>query len=92
MTSDQLAAFCTATHDASCSGAGMTAASTDLTSPEGVKFVVVALCATLVLIWAAMSVLAHYRLWSRGELDFNDLMVSAVRACAVIMVIGFFVR
>ena len=46
----------------------------------------------LAFIWAAWVVLGAFRAWQNGQGDLLDLLWSALRACIVLMVLGFYLR
>ena len=46
----------------------------------------------LAFIWAAWVVLGAFRAWQDGQAVLLDVLWSALRACIVLMVLGFYLR
>ena len=48
--------------------------------------------AVLALIWTTWIALGSLRDWRAGEIELIDLMWNSIRACIVLLLIGFYVR
>lgn len=44
------------------------------------------------LLWVAWIALGSFKAWQEGGLTFFDLIWNVLRACIVLMVLGFYVR
>lgn len=46
----------------------------------------------LVIVWVIWVTLGSFRAWQDGQLTLFDLIWAALRACIVLMVLGFYLR
>jgi len=77
MTAEQSAAF--------------TAASGGV-SPAALLTAIAGIVLTLAFTWAAWVAYGAYRAWGEGAITFHDLMWALIRASALLMVLGFYLR
>ena len=60
--------------------------------PDTVLAGIAGAVAVLALIWAAWMTLGLLREWRAGEIELIDLMWNSIRACIVLLLLGFYVR
>lgn len=62
------------------------------TSANDVLSVVAAITAVFCLLWVAWIVLQLFDRWRSGRLEYAEFMWYALRACMVLMIVGYHVR
>ena len=61
-------------------------------APNALLIAIASIVMTLAIIWVIWVTLGAFRAWQEGQTTLFDLTWSVLRACIVLMVLGFYVR
>ena len=61
-------------------------------SPDALLLGIAGVILTLTFIWVAWLAFGTFNAWQEGKASFLDLIWQVLRACIVLMVLGFYVR
>ena len=61
-------------------------------TPNELLIAIASITIIAALLWTVWVTLGAFKAWHDGDLTFFDLVWSALRACIVLMVLGFYIR
>ena len=61
-------------------------------TPNTLLIAIASIVMTLAIVWVMWITLGAFRAWQEGQATLFDLTWSALRACIVLMVLGFYLR
>ena len=61
-------------------------------APDDLLLAIASVTLVLSILWVTWVTVGSFKAWQEGSLDFFDLIWDVLRACIVLLVLGFYLR